>query len=229
MFENAKNVLTDINYQQCDLGNLYITPSKNPLTDEMDLGHMFYGFSCIAEDHSDNLKFRAPAIDYEGFVDFTGSVYGTAEYKNAKLCYADGIDLSYKNGFSEQPINGNRPTNVTFYNTTVEKLGIEQVPGYIAALKNKDTITCDQITSDIDLADVWDAVVINSDLDIMSNLVATYTKLLAIGTDYVQSTSTFAPNNVNIYLYTDAEVKQDESILTDLGVTIHRIYTRENN
>lgn len=201
MFRNARGICGGVNASENDL-DLRFIHIQGSVYGNASVGNMMNGF--IAPETS---VYCPNMRELDASVDVTGS----SEYANMNVLALNGVNLGYKNSLQEMyddvmPRNGH-----AFYNSTINRsLVIVAVPGQLHYASN--TVPVSQISSFLDLADVWDAVD-------FTELATAYSNLLKLGTDY-QEGSTFEPGNVVVYKYNDQQLSGDESAITDLGVTI---------
>lgn len=169
------------------------------------VGNMLNGFTAPNTDVFPPL-ISSPYIDTS-----TDEFTGNSEYANMNVKSLLNVDLGYKNNIEEMyDAAMGRGTRV-FYNSTIsESLAIIGVPGSVYYENNHVTVS--NISSFLDLADVWDAI------DFVP-LASAYERLLQLGSDY-QEGATFTQGNVVVYKYADKQLSGDESAITALGVTI---------
>lgn len=169
------------------------------------VGNMLNGFT------APNTDVFPPSISSPYIDTSTDEFTGNSEYANMNVKSLLNVDLGYKNNIEEMyDAAMGRGTRV-FYNSTIsESLAIIGVPGSVYYGNNPVTVS--NISSFLDLADVWDAI------DFVP-LASAYERLLQLGTDY-QEGSTFTQGNVVVYKYADQQLSGDESAITALGVSI---------
>lgn len=201
MLRNARGICGGVNAADGNL-DLRFIHIRGSAGEYVSVGNMMNGF--IAPETS---VYCPDMSALDASVDTTGS----SEYANINVKSLSGVNLGYKNSLQEMyddvmPRNGH-----AFYNSTIDRgLVIVAVPGQLGYASNPVPVS--QISSYLDLADVWNAVD-------FTELASAYSALLQLGTDY-QEGSTFSPNQVVVYKYTDQQLSGDESAITDLGVTI---------
>jgi hypothetical protein len=206
MFRNARGICggVDASEDNLDLRFIHIRGSVDGYA---SVGNMMNGF--IAPETS----VYCPDMSA---LDASVDVVGSSEYANMNVLALNGVNLGYKNSLQEMyddvmPRNGH-----AFYNSTINRelgLVIVAVPGQLRYASNPVPVS--QISSYLDLADVWDAVD-------FTELASAYSALLQLGTDY-QEDSTFEPHQVVVYKYEDQQLSGAERAIIELGVDIEDI------
>jgi hypothetical protein len=203
VLRNAKGIYTSKKDDDItlDLSTIFALKASNGYA---RVNNMLNGFT------APNTIVVAPGFDYSFDVS-TDEVTGHSEYANMNVNSLNNVDLGYKNNIEEMYDAQMGRSRHTFYNSTISKtLSIIDVPGSIYYKNN--SVPVSDISSFLDLADVWDAID-------FSTLASAYDSLLQSGSDY-QEGSTFTQGNVVVYKYADQQLSGDESAITDLGVTI---------
>lgn len=203
VLRNAKGIYTSENADgfTLDLNKIFIIKASGGYA---RVNNMLNGFTAPNTD--------VIATGFDSSVDFsTDEVTGNSEYANMNVKSLTDVDLGYKNSLAEMYDDVMPRNRHALYNSAISgSLGIIGVPGYI--YRQNHQVPVSQLSSFLDLADVWDAVD-------FSELAAAYNAFLQLGTDY-QEGSTFTQGNVVVYKYTDQQLSGDESAITALGVTI---------
>jgi hypothetical protein len=203
VLRNAKGTYTDIDADgfKLELSKIFMIKASNGYA---RVNNMLNGFT------APNTVVVAPG--FESVIDLsTDEVTGHSEYANMNVRSLMEVNLGYKDSIAEMYDAQMGRSRHTFYNSTISKtLSIIDVPGFM--YRQIYQVPVSQLSSYLDLADVWDAI----DFD---ELATAYNLFLQLGTDW-QEGSTFAPNQVVVYKYADQQLSGDESAITDLGVTI---------
>ncbi len=211
VLRNAKGIYTDITADgiTLDLGKIFELKASSGY---VRVNNMLNGFT------APNTIVIAPSI-VSSEIDFsTDEFTGNSEYANMNVKSLMGVDLGYKNELAEMYDAHMSRSRHALYNSTIsESLEIIGVPGYIH--RQNYRVPVSQLSSFLDLADVWDAVD-------FSALATSYTDFLKLGTDY-QEDSTFEPGNVVVYKYADQQLSGAERAIIELGVDIEDIRREE--
>ena len=203
VLRNAKGIYTSENAGgfTLDLNKIFILKASGGY---VRVNNMLNGFTAPNTD--------IIATGFDSSVDFsTDEVTGNSEYANMKVKSLKDVDLGYKDSIAEMYDAQMGRSRHALYNSTIsDQLAIIGVPGYI--YRQNYPVPVSQLSSHLDLADVWDAVD-------FTELATAYNLFLQLGTDY-QEGSTFTQGNVVVYKYADQQLSGDESAITALGVTI---------
>lgn len=204
VLHNAKGIYTSINADgfTLDLNTLFMLKASGGYA---RVGNMLNGFT------APNTDVLAPGFDSSGIDFSTDEVTGNSEYANMNVRSLLDVDLGYKDSIAEMYDAQMGRSRHALYNSTISgQLVIAYVPGHM--YRQNYPVPVSQLSSFLDLADVWDAVD-------FTELATAYSLFIQLGTDY-QEGSTFSPNQVVVYKYTDQQLSGDESAITALGVTI---------